>query len=73
MPKRYEEKLKAADCLRDPYCYLESKGSISNTLEWTEWPDVSFADIYNYLVPTVNSYTRDQLKAYKSLDGYNFL
>ena len=51
---------------------MESKKSISNALEWTEWPDVSFADIYNYLVLTVSSYMHDQLKAYKSLDGYNF-
>ena len=51
---------------------MESKKSISNALEWTEWPDVSFADIYNYLVLTVSSYMHDQLKGYKSLDGYNF-
>ena len=31
--KRYEEKLKVADCLKDPYCYMESKKSISNALE----------------------------------------
>lgn len=69
---RYVEKLKDANCLKDPYYYLESKKNISNALEWTEWPDVSFADIYNYLVLTVSSYTCDQVKAYKSLDGYNF-
>ena len=64
--------MKVVDGLKDPYCYLESKKSISNALEWTECPDVSFADIYNYLVLTVSSYTHDQLKAYESLDGYNF-
>ena len=31
-----------------------------------------FVDVYNYLVVTVSLYTREQLKAYKSLDGYNF-
>lgn len=69
--KRYEEKMKIADCIKDPYCYLESK-NISSSIEWSEWPDVMFADIYNYLVVTISLYTREQLKAYKSLDGYNF-
>ena len=65
--KRYEEKLKVADCLKDRYCYLESKKSISNALELTEWPDVSFADIYNYLVLSVSSYTPVQLKAWMDI------
>ena len=70
--KRYEEKLKVVDCTKDPYCYLESKNTVSGSVEWSEWPDVMFADIYNYLVVTISLYTREQLKAYKSLDGYNF-
>ena len=57
--KRYDDKLKISDCLRDPYCYLDRKNNISNALAWTDWPDVSFADIYNYLVLTVSLYTRD--------------
>ena len=57
----------------DPYCYLESKRSIPNAIEWTEWPDVTFAEVYDYLVLTMSLYTHDQLKAKKSLDGYNFL
>ena len=63
--------MKIADCTKDPYCYLESK-NIIGPVEWSEWPGVMFADIYNYLVVTVSLYTREQLKAYKSLDGYNF-
>ena len=70
--KRYVEKLKVAECLKDPYCYLESRSNISDAVEWNRWPDVTYADIYNYLVLTVSFYTQDQLKAYKSLDGYNF-
>ena len=34
------------------------------------WPDVTYADVYNYLILT-SSLTTDQLKAYRSLEGYN--
>ena len=34
------------------------------------WPDVMYADVFNYLILTSNL-TSDQLKEYKSLDGYN--
>jgi len=37
-----------------------------------EWPDVTYAEVYDYLVLTASFYTRDQIKAKKSLDGYNF-
>ena len=33
----------------------------------------AFTRSYNYLVVTISLYTREQLKAYKSLDGYNFI
>ena len=58
----YEQKLKTWRCLKDPYCYLESKRSIHNAFEWTEWPDVTFVKVYDCLVLTVRLYTRDQLK-----------
>ena len=34
------------------------------------WPDVMYADIFNYLILTPG-YSYEQLKAYKSLEGYN--
>ena len=46
-------------CLKDPYCYLESKRTITNAIEWTEWPDVTHAEVYDYLVLTVSFYTHD--------------
>ena len=46
--------------------------SIISYVDWNDWPDVSYADIYNYLILTASLYTHEQLKAYKSLDGYNF-
>ena len=41
-------------------------------LDWNEWPDVLYTDIYNYLIVTPSEYTHDKLKAFKSLDGYNY-
>ena len=35
-------------------------------------PDVSWGDMYNYLVNSPSEYTQDNLKAYKSLGAFNF-
>ena len=69
--KRYNEKVRAIGGL-DPYCRLESRGKSAfvTAVEWMNWPDVTYADVYNYLILT-SSLTYDQLKAYKSLEGYN--
>ena len=69
--KRYDEKIGAIGDF-DPYCHLESrgKGALVTAVEWMNWPDVTYADVYNYLILT-SSLTYNQLKAYKSLEGYN--
>ena len=69
--KRYDEKIGAIGNF-DPYCHLESrgKGAFVTAVEWMNWPDVTYADVYNYLILT-SSLTYDQLKAYNSLEGYN--
>ena len=57
----------------DPYLRMEKKlsgGDVSASIEWMNWPDVSYADIYNYLILSPG-FTHEQLKAYKSLEGYN--
>ena len=53
----------------DPYLRMERK-SLSDELEWSKWPDVSYADIYNYLILSPGM-SHEKLKAFKSLEGYN--
>ena len=66
------DKLKLICCVQDPYYRAENpKATVDNLVEWNDWPDISYADIYNYLILTPSLYTHEQLKAYKSLDGYN--
>ena len=36
----------------------------------TLWPDVKFGDIYTYLIDTPGPFTKESMKAYKSLDVY---
>ena len=70
---RYEEKMRLVGCREDPYSRFESKAksSTSNSIDWTCWPEVTYPDIYNYLILTPGV-THEQLKAFKSMEGYNF-
>ena len=36
-------------------------------------PDVEYPDIYNYIINTPSPVTKEELKAYSSLDGYKYL
>ena len=38
----------------------------------TRWPPVDFGSLYTYLIDTVGVFTRENLKAYKSLEAYNY-
>ena len=38
----------------------------------TKWSDVKFGDIYNYLIDSKGHYMKESLKAYKSLEAYNY-
>ena len=37
------------------------------------WPPVTYPDVYNYLIVTPGEFTMEALKAFKSLDAYNFV
>ena len=67
--KKYEEKLITADgtVLPDPYTLVENwKDNVKLLC------DITWADIYNYLINMASLYTNENLKAYKSLEAYNF-
>ena len=45
---RYLDKLKLICCEEDPYCRLEKPSLFSErAIEWNEWPDVMYGDVYN--------------------------
>ena len=67
--KRYKEKLFIeSEVLPDPYGLVEE--------EWIDdirkWPSIEFGDVYNYLINSTGRYTKNSLKAYKSLEAYNY-
>lgn len=45
-------------------------GGQNNGLEWHDWSQVQYSDIYNYLISIPKPYTKEQTKAYTSLEGY---
>ena len=55
----------------DPYLVAKDVSS-DESLDWQVWPNVEYPDIYNYLITPTSSYTKEQLKAYKSLEGYKY-
>ena len=63
---RYLEKLAIiGPDVDDPYV-------IDSAATSDAWPSIEFPDVYNYLINTPSLYTKESLKAYKSLDGYKF-
>ena len=54
--------------LMDPY-RLRSDAWIDDA---TLWPSPEFPNIYCYLIDTPGEFTREKLKAFKSLEAYNY-
>ena len=69
---RYREKLAMLGDIEDPYFTLDTRCSSEQGIEWQNWPNVLYPDIYNYFIETPSEYTKQELKAYKSLDGYKY-
>ncbi len=67
--EQYHSKLVLAngDCLPDPELLTEWVDNVSN------WPDIHLPAIYCYLVDKPSVYTREKLRAYKSLAAYNYV
>ena len=67
--KRYLEKLKKDGFnLEDPFSIKDDQWSE----DLSQWPELEFGDIYGYLIDTEGTHTKEKLKAYKSLDAYNY-
>ena len=69
--KHYLEKLSkdgSAVSMPDPYSIPEELWNE----DVTKWPSVEFGDVYTYLIETRGPFTKDKLKAYKSLEAYNY-
>ena len=65
---KFKLTLATGDILPDPYSLSDSSWKDDISL----LPDVQWGDIYTYLINTPSEYTNENLKAYKSLEAYNF-
>ena len=65
---RYEKKMELVGLGSCPYDLVPEAWTDDVTL----WPPVEFPDIVLYLLQTPGQYTREKLKAYKSLETYNY-
>jgi len=67
--KRYSEKLQIEGVsMPDPYELGDEVWSDDMSL----WPDLQYGDIYNYLIESKGQYTATSLKAFKSLEAFNY-
>ena len=64
--KRYNEKIELIEN-KDPYTLSENEFSV----DFDNFPSISYPDIVNYLVFRPSPYSADDMKAYKSLEAYN--
>lgn len=64
--ERYKMKISLINNV-DPY-----KSSLDLSSDFNTAPDVSWGDVYNYLVHSHSAYTMEQFKAFKSLEAYKY-
>ena len=69
---QYKEKLQILGGIEDPYV-AGSSVAPESAIVWQDWSNVECTDIYNYLIATLSPYTREQLRAHKSMDGHLFV
>ena len=63
----YDDKLKFTPGI-EPYVVIDNFYSQS----MDEWPEIEFPDIVNYLRFSTSKFTKEQLKAYKNLQSYQY-
>ena len=68
---RYLEKIKLVGG-KDPYELPENLFKDISCFKCTSLPDITYPDIYNYLINSPSPYTGESLKAFKSLEAYKF-
>ena len=68
--KSYKHKLTFTNGSTLPDPYVLEQDTWSGDL--SKLPDITWGDVYNYLINTTSIYTKEKLKAYKSLEAYNF-
>ena len=58
--------LTTGECLPDPYTLVAE--------EWEEFkfPDITWRDVTEYLIETISLYTKQSMKAYKSLEVFDY-
>ena len=66
--KRYNEKTELIEN-KDPYTLSVNGFSV----DFDNFPSISYTDIVNYLVFRPSPYSADDVKAYKSLEAYNLV
>ena len=59
---------KDQEVLIDPYVIEASEWKNDIAL----WPPIEFGQIYTYLIDMPGQFTRQKMKAYKSLDAFNY-
>lgn len=69
--ERYDAKLLKLRLTCDPY--LMGKNHFELTDDVQSWPEIQYPDIYNYLIDYPSQFTKERLKAYKSLDSYKYV
>ena len=68
--KIYCDKLALLGGIEDPYTF-KKENSVRH--DPSLWPCVEYPDIFNYLITSKSKFTKDDSKAYKSLDAYKYV
>jgi len=69
--ERYEQKLAELKISDDPIVLVDKDFDLTTSIR--KWPDVSFADIFCFLINYPSQFSSGCLKAYKSLEAYNYV